>query len=680
MPILTATNLKHTYSHRTILDGISLSVEPGERIGIVGRNGCGKSTFIKCLEGIIAPDFGTVALAKGIRSGYMQQDPKFEPGETLRSAAETAFAELHELHRQLDAVYREMETADGDLLDKLLKKQERLEQAINAAGGYSVDHKIDSILHGLGFTDSQFGIPVEKLSGGQRSRLALAIALLQEPDVLLLDEPTNHLDIEGRIWLENFLKDQFPGAVIMISHDRYLLDNVVTRIIEIEDGRLIDYPGNYEAFREIRAQRRLTQLRAFENQQTYFKKEQAFIDRYRAGQRAKQAQGRLSKLSRMQDQRSLDRPMEMDSMRLSLPKAERTGDIVIAARGISKSYTRDDGTTLKLFNDFDLLIGRGERWGIIGPNGAGKTTLINMLLKELAPDGGTVVVGSNVKVGFYRQTHGHLNLERKVYEYLQDVILKEVPGAGFSEQQARDLAGAFLFSGNEQEKQLKALSGGERARAVLAGLIASAKNVMVMDEPTNHLDIPSSERLEGALLPPDEEEKRPGYEGVLLLISHDRALIDATCDHLLILDGKGGVEAFTGNYSEWNEKHQAKLKLAAAGAAEEKARVAEQDKRRKQQEAVKAEAAKAREQAKPVEKAKPAEKVKKPSNPLSSWSVERLDERIKQIEARIKQIDVEMGSADVWRDPARCDKLGAERTRLAAELEPLEYEYLARTS
>jgi ATP-binding cassette subfamily F protein 3 len=255
-----------------------------------------------------------------------------------------------------------------------------------------------------------------------------------------------------------------------------------------------------------------------------------------------------------------------------------------------------------------------------------------------------------------------------------------VPGAGFSEQQARDLAGAFLFSGNEQEKQLKALSGGERARAVLAGLIASAKNVMVMDEPTNHLDIPSSERLEGALLPPDEEEKRPGYEGVLLLISHDRALIDATCDHLLILDGKGGVEAFTGNYSEWNEKHQAKLKLAAAGAAEEKARVAEQDKRRKQQEAVKAEAAKAREQAKPVQQSKPPEKVKKPSNPLSSWSVERLDERIKQIEARIKQIDVEMGSADVWRDPARCDKLGAERTRLAAELEPLEYEYLARTS
>ena len=725
MPILTATNLKHTYGHRLILDGISLSVEPGERMGIVGRNGCGKSTFIKCLEGIVTPDYGDVALGKGVRSGYMQQDPVFGADETLRSAAETAFAELHELHRQLDAVFGEMETAEGEKLDRLLKKQERLEQEMNNAGGYSIDHKIDSILHGLGFTDAQFSIPVLKLSGGQKSRLALAIALLQEPDILLLDEPTNHLDIEGRIWLENFLKDQFKGAVVMISHDRYLLDNVVGRIIEIEDGRLIDYPGNYEAFREIRAQRRLTQKRAFENQQTFFKKEQAFIDRYRAGQRAKQAQGRLSKLTRMQDQRGLDRPMEMDSMRLSLPKAERTGDIVISAREISKSYTRDDGTVLQLFKNFDLIIGKGERWGIIGPNGSGKSTLIRMLLKELDPDSGVVVVGSNVRVGYYRQSQEHIDLERTVSEYLQDVILKEVPGATFSEQQARDLAGAFLFSGSEQEKKLQMLSGGERTRAVLAGLIASAKNVMVMDEPTNHLDIPSSERLEGALLPPDEESKRPGYEGVLLLISHDRALIDATCDHLLILDGKGGVYSFTGNYSEWHEKNEIKLKEAAAEEAEAKSRAFESEKRRKSNEVARADAG--RQPAKPAPGSggggsqggqqlqgsgrsdnrngnngnngnngsngngngnahggkpaaaqQPAERTKKPSNPFVNWTVERIDTRIKQNEARIKQIDEDMASGDVWRDPAKCDKLGAERTKLTTELEPLEYEYLNR--
>jgi len=693
MPVLVATNLKHTFTHRHILDGISLSIEPGEKIGIVGRNGCGKSTLIKVLEGILVPDYGTVALGKGIRSGYMQQDPRFDAKETLKSAAETAFAALHEIHKQLDAVFEQMETAEGEALERLLKKQERLDEEMNAAGGYAVEHKIDTILLGLGFTESQFTLPAIKLSGGQRSRLALAIALLQEPEVLLLDEPTNHLDIEGRIWLENFLKDEFHGAVVMISHDRYLLDNVVSRIIEIEDGRLIDYPGNYEAFREIRAQRRLTQLRAFENQQTYFKKEQAFIDRYRAGQRAKQAQGRISKLGRLKDASSLERPMELDAMRLNLPKAERTGDIVIAAREISKTFTREDGSTLKLFNRFDMIIGRGERWGIIGPNGAGKTTLIKMLLNELDPDEGKVTVGAAVRAGYFRQSHDHIDLTRTVYEYLQGVIIDEVPGASFSEQQARDLAGAFLFSGAEQIKQLSALSGGERSRAVLAGLIASAKNVLVMDEPTNHLDIPSAERLEAAILPPDAESGKGGYEGVLLLISHDRALIDATCDHLLILDGKGNAEVFHGNYTEWHEKHSAKVAAQAAADAQAKSRAKPKE---QSKEANRAQAASA--QAKP---AAPSDRGHKPAangnggagkqssqssqpsqhkakNPFGAWSAEKLSSRIKQIEQRVKDIDEQMASPDVWRNPSKCDALGAERGTLTRELEPLEYEFLSR--
>ncbi|MCW5765375.1 MAG: ATP-binding cassette domain-containing protein [Phycisphaeraceae bacterium] len=663
MPILSCTNLRHAFGTRTILDGVSLSIEPGERLGIVGRNGCGKSTLLKVLSGVVEPQDGEVSLARGSRAGYLEQDPTFDPDETLRGAAEAAFAELHRLHHDLNVVFERMGTAEGADLERLLKKQAELERQIDAAGGYAIDHKIDAVLHGLGFTDAQFTVPVPGLSGGQRGRLALARLLLENPDALLLDEPTNHLDIEGCLWLESFLKEEFRGAVVMVSHDRYLLDNVVTRIIEVEQGRLIDYPGNYEAFREIRAQRRLTMLRAYENEQDKFRKEEAFIRRYRAGQRAKQAQGRLSKLTRAKEQSTLERPMEMDAFRLELPRAERTGDIVISARGLSKSYTQEDGSVRVLFKDLDVSIGRGERWGIIGPNGAGKSTLVRCLLKEQEPDAGTVRIGSNVKVGHYKQIHDFLDPEISVYRYLQGVILKECPGQLLSEQQARDLAGAFLFSGSEQEREMGRLSGGERSRAVLAGLLASAKNLLVLDEPTNHLDIPSAERLEDALAPPDEETGESGYEGCLILISHDRALIDATCDHLLVMDGRGNVEVFHGNYSLWHEKdlvRRAEALAAQRKEQERQVRVADQAKARQ----------------KPAPSASGGAGAK---NPLARLSIEEIEGRIAKIEARIAEIDRLMGEPEVWGNPARCQSLGQERTNLVQELEPLEMEYFGRS-
>lgn len=662
MPILTCTNLRHAFGTRTVLDGVSLSVEPGERLGIVGRNGCGKSTLLKILCGLIEPHAGDVSVARGSRAGYLEQDPKFDADETLRGAAEAAFAELHRLHGDIHKVYEQMAGAEGPALERLMKRQSDLEHQIEAAGGYAIDHKIDAVLHGLGFTDAQFGVPVAGLSGGQRGRLALARLLLEDPDVLLLDEPTNHLDIDGCLWLESFLKDEFRGAVVLISHDRYLLDNVVTRIIEVEQGRLIDYPGNYEAFREIRAQRRLTMLRAYEKEQDRFRKEEAFIRRYRAGQRAKQAQGRLSKLDRAKEESTLERPMEVDTFRLNLPKAERTGDIVVSMRGASKAYPQDDGSTKVLFNDLDVVIGRGERWGIIGPNGTGKSTLVRCMLKEQDADDGVIKLGSNVKVGHYRQIHDHVDPEMQVYRYLQGVILKECPGQLLSEQQARDLAGAFLFSGGEQEAQMGRLSGGERSRAVLAGLLASAKNLLVLDEPTNHLDIPSAERLEEALAPVEEGG---GYEGTLILISHDRALIDATCDHLLVFDGSGSgrVEVFHGNYTQWHEKHLARMAEAHREEQERKEREAERAKvkNRRLEQAVGAQSKQSR-------------------NPLARLSDEQIEQRISQIESRVKAIDTSMADPDVWRNPDKCQSLGAERTRLVKELEPLEMEYFGRNS
>ncbi|MEL7473057.1 MAG: ABC-F family ATP-binding cassette domain-containing protein, partial [Planctomycetota bacterium] len=569
MPLLAVTNLLHRYGDVITLDGVSLSVEDSERIGIVGRNGTGKSTLLKVITGDLKQDAGTVSLARGRRLGYLKQDPVFEEGETLRSAAEAAFAELHKLHQDLHAVFDRMGEAEGDALEKLLREQERLEKQIEAAGGYAIDHKIDEILHGLGFTDAQFGVPVDQLSGGQRARLALAKLLLEQPDVILLDEPTNHLDLAGRLWLESFLKDEFKGAVVMISHDRYLLDNVVSRIIEVEHARLIEYPGNYKAFRRLRAERREAQLRVWEKQQTTFKREEAFIRKFKAGQRAKQARGREARLDRAK-QGAVERPMELSELRLTLPKAERTGDIVASVRGLTKLYPTDDSGEKVLFREFDLTIGRGERWGVIGPNGAGKTTLVRCLLGEQQPTDGKITLGSSVAIGHFSQRDDWIDPDKTLYRFIQKMVKDETQGeTELSEQESRTLAGAFLFSGEEQEKEMGVLSGGERARARLAALLACRKNVLVLDEPTNHLDIPAAERLETALglADPEHPGKRKGaFDGTLILISHDRALIDATCDRLIVLDGSGGADVFLGSYSEWRAREDKRARQYAEEA------------------------------------------------------------------------------------------------------------------
>jgi ATP-binding cassette subfamily F protein 3 len=680
MPLVAATNIRLAFGTRTILDAATLAVEAGERIGIVGRNGTGKSTLIKIMAGMVKPDAGEVSVSKSARIGFLHQDPDLDVNETLRGAAEGAFADLHRLHKQLNAVYDEMagEAAnDPDMLEKLLKRQASLEERIEAAGGYAIDHKIDATLHGLGFDDPQFDVPVSGLSGGQKARLALAKLLLEQPDVLLLDEPTNHLDLDGRLWLESFLKDEFDGAVVLISHDRYLIDNVVTRIVEVEQGRLIDYPtprGHaYLTFRKLREQRKTVQMRAWEAQQTKFKQEEKFIQKYKAGQRAKQARGRESRLNREKASTTIEKPMEMGAFRFNLPKAERPGDIIAKTTGLSKSYRNDDGSDKVLFRGLDVTISRGERWGVIGPNGAGKSTLVKCLLGELSPDAGTVKLGANVTVGYFSQSSADMDPDMQVYRYLQNAIMKENEDMQFSEQQARDLAGAFLFSGDEQEAELGRMSGGERGRARLAALLASAKNVLVLDEPTNHLDIPSAERLEDALAlavqASSTDPGRPGgeWDGTLILISHDRAIIDACCDHLIVLDGEGGAEIVQGNYTIWHERQQARERADADADAERKRRQEREDKKRRQHEHRERERQQRQSQRRDG---------KRPAVEL--LSDDKLESRITDIEERIKAIDASLGDPDVWSSPKKCDELGKERVRLTEELEPLEFEWLRR--
>ena len=517
--------------------------------------------------------------------------------------------------------------------------------------GTRVDHRIDATLHGVGLGDELFEVRVADLSGGQKGRLALAMLLLSGNEVLLLDEPTNHLDIAGRQWLEEYLA-AYRGAVILVSHDRWVLNRVVETIYELEGGKLVEYPGNYQAFRQQRAQRRLSQQRLYEKQQDKIRQEQGFIDRYRAGQRASQAQGRQQRLERFKQTELIDRPVELDELGFAFTPVARSGQMIVTAEGIGQAY---DGKPL--FQGLSLKISRGDRVGIIGPNGAGKSTLVRVLLGEQTPGEGSVRLGASLNMGHYHQTHESLDLSDTVVQYLQRKV------SSGNEQDARNLAGAFLFSGDEQDKPLRVLSGGERSRSVLAGLVAGGHNLLVLDEPTNHLDIPSAERLEEALRsytagPRGFGQKTGG--GTLILITHDRMLLDGLVDQLIVLDGEGHTRHVLGTYSEYLASQQTQ-------------KTAPDDQ--------------------PAGKAKASPSSRAASGPKTSQTVntkvgtgtglERLklgvlEQRIEEIETRIASVDSDLADPDIYRDGQKVKQLQARRAELVDELTPLEAEWSRR--
>ena len=534
-------DIRHEFSTRVVLDGATLSVEPGEKIGLVGRNGAGKSTLLKVITGELTPDQGAMQLARGVRVGHLSQHPEFVPGDTLRQAAGRAFERLEARRRNSNRSTRRWRpprattrTTHGRAVRtghparsarRLRRRSSRRRHPARA-----------------GIDDDRFDQPVDTLSGGQKARLGLARLLLESPDLLLLDEPTNHLDINGRQWLENFLAEEFNGAVILVSHDRWLLDRVVNRIVEVELGQVREYPGNYHAFIEQRRERKLVEGRIHAKQLDKIRAEEAYIRKYKGGQRAKQARGREARLDRFKEEELSEKPIELDVMSLNLPKPPRAGDVLIAVEHLAKAYG-----DCQLFDDLSLSLRPGDRIGVIGPNGAGKTTLIRAMLGDIESDAGTIRRSPRLSVGWFRQNQDHIDPEREVWQYLQKTMGDADPNGQVREQEARDLAGAFLFSGREMEKQIELLSGGERARMVLAGLVACPLNLLVLDEPSNHLDIPSAERLEQALV--DYGDAKKGRGGAIFLISHDRALIEATCTALLVFDGDGSVRVFNGRYS-----------------------------------------------------------------------------------------------------------------------------------
>ncbi|MBT5656633.1 MAG: ABC-F family ATP-binding cassette domain-containing protein [Phycisphaerae bacterium] len=626
------TNVSVQFGNRIILDGVDLTIQPETRIGLLGRNGTGKTTLLRVLAGTMAVDTGSVNIQRGLRVGLLDQHPTFPERITAREVAQSAFARLDAMQRELDGVFDAMVEAEGDTLDRLLQKQSDLQASIEAEGGWSVEHRVDATLHGVGLPEELFDKPAARFSGGERSRLALAKLLLESPELLLLDEPTNHLDIEGRQWLEQFLRETFTGSTVIVSHDRWLLNSACTQIVEVRRSQLESYPGNYTQYLTIRSERRQTEERVWEKQQDHIRQEQSFIRKYKAGQRAKQARGRESKLKRFVEAAEVERPESEVVAAMHLPPIARCGDRVMTAESVAVQMGDRE-----LISHLDLDIRRGDRIGIIGPNGAGKTTLVRCLLGELDISNGTVDPGIGLNIGWFRQMHDHLDPELAVWEWVQRA-LATASGNPASEQAARNLSGAFMFTGEDQDRLLGTLSGGERARAILAGLFGSGHNVLVLDEPSNHIDVATAERLEAVL------SKGGPYEGTVLLVSHDRTMLESICNRLIVLDGEGSAVVHEGTVSNWFAK----------------------------QRAVSTDSSKSSD-------ATPLAPKKKKTSPFDRLSTTELEKRIEQFEIRLSELAASLGEERVWSDPEVLATTVADQQAVSAELEAHEQAWAERS-
>ena len=531
--ILTVANLSKTYVTVEIFANVSFQIHEREHVALVGVNGAGKSTILRIIAGIEHPNAGEIITAAGLRVTYLPQEANFTSDNTLREEARLAFAPVLAMAGRMREIEHAMADA-GDELDALLEEYDRLQLRFEAAGGYDVEHRTDEVLQGLGFTEDQFDDPVARLSGGQKTRVALAKALLADPDLLLLDEPTNHLDLDMLEWLEEFL-GRWNGACLIVSHDRYFLDRVTTRTLDLSFGRLEDYPAPYGRYIALREERMARRRKEYEEQQEYIARQEEFIRKYGAGQRYREARGRQKKLDRLE---RLERPQEHDQMRVRLTSTVRSGRIVLSSSELEIGYRDPEGPAV-LIRTPELTIERGDRIGLLGPNGAGKTTLIKTLVGALPPLSGEYTYGTNVRPGYYAQSHEQLR--GKGNGTPLSVILETRP---MTEEYARTYLARFLFSGDDVHKHISSLSGGERSRLALAVLLLEQANFLVLDEPTNHLDILAREALEQML---DE------FDGTILFVSHDRYFMDRIATKLWVVED-GGITVALGNYTDYQRQ------------------------------------------------------------------------------------------------------------------------------
>ncbi len=614
MSLIQLENVHKSFGANAVLRGITWKVEPRCRIGLVGRNGCGKTTLFYVLTGAETPDRGAVHRTRGLKVAYLSQAPGFEPASTVFRSALAGFQDLLEVQSRLRALEDAM--AAGETARERLEEYGRLCDQYRREGGYSLEARAKAVLSGLGFAESDLDKQVDTLSGGQKNRLALAQLLAKEPDLLLLDEPTNHLDLRTVEWLEGYL-GAYRGAFVVVSHDRYFLDRAVTEIVELDAGVLSHYAGTFSYFSDEKEKRGATARKVFEAQQAHIQKTEAFIRKNIAGQKTKQAQSRRKALDRLE---RLDRPRGRRDMALSFAPRSRGGDRVLEVSGVSKAFG-----DLVLFENLSLVLTRGDRLGVVGPNGSGKTTLLRLLSDRLDPDSGSVRLGSGIEIGNYDQDRRDLNEARTVLEEIWEIT----PGALMGE--IKTVCGAFLFSGDDAEQKVGALSGGEQARVALAKLLRGGSNLLILDEPTNHLDIPSRTVLEAAL---------ERFGGTFVAVSHDRYFLNRLVDRLLVLE-QGRWALVEGNYDAWQRR----------GLEEEAAVVRDNAQKGERKSAYKM-----------VKRNERAEERRRRTQI-------RIQEEIGEMEAAVRLLDEEMRSGDVASDWDRLDEIDREKARIQEEIE-----------
>ena len=631
---LTVDNIVKYFSEEAVLDGVSFELSKGDHIALVGPNGAGKSTLVNIITGVLEPDSGRVDLHPSIRVGVLEQQPEYVAGKTVWDEAATALEELATLTEKAQRVAEEMAQAMGQEQEALAERYDRLQEKLFQQDAYNLDYRIERILSGLGFVDSEFEKPVDQLSGGQKNRLALAKLLLAEPDLMILDEPSNHLDVDATQWLEKFLSAS-TATILLVSHDRFLIDQVSHKTIELHQGTIEIYKGNYSAYMRQKDERNAVLRRTYEKQQDEIARLEEFVRRHIGSQKTTQAEDRRKKLQRME---LVNPPREIIAPAMGFPKPERSGDIVIRAEHVSKAYD------FPLFQDLTFDILRGQKWGILGPNGTGKSTLMKILNGEVEADEGEIHIGAKVKSAYFDQHLTCVDSDKEVVEAIRPDH-KE-----FVERERRDVLARFGITKEMVFKKVSQLSGGERNRTALAWLSTRDANLLYLDEPTNHLDLWARDSLEKTL---------NDYEGTVVIVSHDRYFLDQVCDMLLVVEPQR-FRVIDGNYSTYQTLIDSGLAQEARVGKESKRTTAAVDDVPVESKAKRAKGA----------NSKPRRKRKFPYR-----KVAELESEIAAIENRIEAIYSEMGLEATLRDGDLIKNLNAELESLQNSLEPL-YEHL----
>ena len=659
--ILSCSNICKSFGENDILKQVSFHIEDHEKAAIVGINGAGKSTLLKVLIGKLAADDGVVTWAKGASIGYLAQHQDLEGAETIYDALLEVKKPVIQMEARIRSLELEMKSASGDELETKLSEYSRLNHEFEMSDGYSYQSEITGVLKGLGFTEDEFSKPITALSGGQKTRVSLGKLLLTKPDILLLDEPTNHLDMESIAWLETYLRN-YSGAVIIVAHDRYFLDRVVTKIIELDMGHCTVFSGNYSAYSDKKAMLRDAAIRAYLNQQQEIRHQEAVIAKLKSFNREKSIKRAESREKMLDKIDRLEKPVQTnDSMDIRLEPDVVSGNDVLTVTDLSKSFD-----TQTLFTNVDFEIKRGERVAVIGNNGTGKTTLLKIINGIIPADSGQIRLGSKVHIGYYDQEHQVLHMDKTLFQEIQDTY------PNMNNTQIRNTLAAFLFTGDDVFKLIRDLSGGERGRVSLAKLMLSDANFLLLDEPTNHLDITSKEILESAL---------NRYTGTVLYVSHDRYFINRTATRILDLTN-GSFINYIGNYDYYLEK---KEDVEAAFAARQMAQTAANhptgtnspqatstasgiSSSRTSQTAMTASSAGSPADGKIDWKAQKEEqaRLRKRQNELK-----KVEDKIHELETRDGEIDELLSQEDIYTDVSRLMELNKEKESIQKELEVL---------